>query len=174
MGEHLGLAVAVAAFEREDRPESLLERGQRPRVMVDPVGQVADLRRHVLEFGLESGQPLGQAARTARPAAPARAPRERATAADSRAPASIGQDGVADGRCSPGDRLAVLGRRQPRPDLIGFAGPEPGAGDLGDLVLEQVDPPGKLARVDRQFIERGAVRAPALDRRRPSPPAAAS
>ena len=64
---------------------------------------------------------------------------------------------------SPGDRLAMLGGRQPRPDLVGLAGSESGGGDLGRLVLEEVHPARELARVDRQLGEGRPVGAPALD-----------
>ena len=57
----------------------------------------------------------------------------------------------------------MLGGRQPGADLVGLAGSQPCRRDLGRLVLEQVDPAGQLARVDRQLRERGAVGAPALD-----------
>ena len=68
-----------------------------------------------------------------------------------------------DGRRSPGDRLAMLGRRQPRPDLVRLARAQTRGRDLRDLVLEQVHPPGQLARVDRELGQRRTVRPPALD-----------
>ena len=64
---------------------------------------------------------------------------------------------------SPGDRLAVLRGRQPRPDLVGLAGPQARGRDLGRLVLEQVEPAGQLARVDRELGQGRAVGPPALD-----------
>ena len=59
VGDDLGLAVAVAAFEREDLAEPCLERGDRRRVVLDVVGQGADLGGGVVELGLETGQALG-------------------------------------------------------------------------------------------------------------------
>ena len=71
---------------------------------------------------------------------------------------------LAERRRSPGDRLAVLGGRQAAADLVRLARPEVAPRDLGRLVLEQVEPAGHLARIQRGRVERGPVRAPALDR----------
>ncbi len=47
---------------------------------------------------------------------------------------------------------------------------QPGPDDLGRLVLEDLQPSGCLAGIDRQLGERGPVRPPALDRLGDSPP----
>ena len=60
-----------------------------------------------------------------------------------------------------GDRLAVLRRLQPGADLGGLARPEPGGGDLGRLVLQEVEPPLELGGVDRELLEGRPVGAPA-------------
>jgi hypothetical protein len=69
---------------------------------------------------------------------------------------------LADRGRSPGDRLAVLGRGQPRSQFLRLAGAQSRVFDLGDLVREQVDPAGELARIHRELRERRPVRAPAL------------
>ena len=167
MGDDGRLAVAIAAFEGVDRAEPLLERGQGDRIVLDRIGQAADLERDVVELRLEPGQPLGQrletrveAGQTAR-----LADRLRRRVAGARA---VGGQRLPDRGRSPGDRLAMLGGRQPGADLVGLADSQPCRRDLGRLVLEQVDPAGELARVDRQLRERGAVGAPAFDACRPS------
>ena len=64
---------------------------------------------------------------------------------------------------APGDRLAMLGGGQPRPDLVRLAGSEAGGGDLARLVLEHLEPPGQLAGIDDQLVEGRAIGAPAID-----------
>ena len=136
--------------------------GKGGRVVLDAVGQAADLGRDVLEFGLEPGQPFGERLETrveaGQPARFAHGHRR-----DVAGTGAIGGQGLADRGRSPGDRLAMLGGRQPRPDLVGLAGSESGRGDLLRLVLEQVHPTRQLARVDRQLGEGRPVGAPALD-----------
>ena len=51
----------------------------------------------------------------------------------------------------------MTGSRRPRP------GRSRAPAISADLVLEEVDPAGQLARVDRELGERGPVRPPALD-----------
>ena len=115
-----------------------------------------------VELGLEPGQPFGERleARVEAGQAARLAHGHRRGVAGAGA---VGGQRLADRSRSPGDRLAMLGGRQPRPDLVGLAGPEASGGDLGRLVLEQVHPARQLARVDRQLGERRAVGAPALD-----------
>src|SRR6185369_14221218 len=60
VGDDLGLVVAVAALEREDLAKTRLERGDRHGVVLDVVGQSADLRGRVVELGLETGQAFGR------------------------------------------------------------------------------------------------------------------
>ncbi len=59
MGENRFLVRPVTAFEPEDRAKPLLEGRHRPRVVVDAVGQGADLGRHIGQLGLEPGEPFG-------------------------------------------------------------------------------------------------------------------
>ena len=88
MGDDLRLVVAVAAFEREDLPEARLERGDGRRVVLDVVGQRADLGGGIVELGLEAGQAFGRGleARVETGERAGLAGGDRAT--DSRAPAS--------------------------------------------------------------------------------------
>ena len=130
--------------------------------MIDPVGQVADLGGDIVELGLEAGQPVRgrleswvEAGQSARLAGGQGGRLARAVA--------LGRERLPDGRRSPGDRLAVLGGRQPRPDLLRLARSQPRPGDLRHLVLEEVDPPGQLAWVDRQLGQRGPIGPPPLD-----------
>ena len=122
VGDDLGLAVAVAAFERVDRAEALLERRQGRRVVFDPVGEVADLGGHVVELGLEAGQPFGDRleARVQAGQAAGLADGDGCPVAGAR---SVRGQGLVDGGRAPGDRLAVLGRRQAVP---GSRRPRPG------------------------------------------------
>jgi len=69
---------------------------------------------------------------------------------------------VAFGR-PPGDRLAMLRRREPRSDLVGLAGAQSRAADLRDLVLQEVQASRQFARIDREFGQTRSVRSPALD-----------
>ncbi len=163
MGDDRGLAVAVAAFERVDRAEALFEGRQGGRVVFDLVGQPADLRRDVLQLRLEAGQPLGERIEPRVEAGQAArlADRDRRRVARSGA---VGGQRVADRGRSPGDRLAMLGGRQARPDPLRLARPKVRRRDLGRLVLEQVDAASQLARIDRQLGQGRPVRAPALDR----------
>ena len=112
MGDDLGLVVAVAAFEREDLAEPRLERGERLRVVLDVVGQGADLGGGVVELGLETGQALRrrleariEACQRARLAGGHRDRFAR--------PGLVGGEGLVDRGRSPGDRLAMLGGREP-------------------------------------------------------------
>ena len=162
MGDDLRLAVAVAAFEGVDGAESLLEAGEGRRIVLDAVRQAADLGRDVLELRLEAGETLGQRLEPWVEAGQATRFADGHRGGIARAGA-VGGECLADRGRSPGDRLAMLGGRQPSPDLVGLAGPEPGRGDLLRFVLEEVHPPRQLARVDRQLRQRGPVRAPALD-----------
>ena len=59
VGDDRRLVVAVPPLQRVDRREALLERRERRGIVVDALGEVADLRGDVLELGLEAGQPLG-------------------------------------------------------------------------------------------------------------------
>ena len=76
-----------------------------------------------------------------------------------RAPA-VGGQRLVQRLGAAGDRLAVLRRDQPRADLVGLAGPQPRVGDLGRLVLEDVEPARDLARIERRRLERRPVVAP--------------
>ena len=58
------------------------------------------------------------------------------------------------------DRLAVPRRVEAGADLGDLAGPDPGRGDLGRLVLDEGDPPLELGGIDRQRLEGGLVRPP--------------
>ena len=53
--------------------------------------------------------------------------------------------------------------RQARADLVGLARSQPRRGDLGGLVVEQVEPAGDLARVEGRRVQQVAVLPPALD-----------
>ena len=132
------------------------------RIVVDRLGQVADLGRDVRELGLEPGQAIGERLEPLIEPAQAAglAQRDRRRLAGTGA---LRRQGLVDRRRSPGDRLAMLGCRQARPDLVGLARSEPGGGDLGGLVLEQVEPAGQLARLDGQLGQRRPVCPPALD-----------
>ena len=165
MGDDLRLAVAVAAFEGVDRAEALLERGEGRRVVLDAVGQAADLGGDVLELRLEAGEALrqrlearvepGQAARLA----------DGASRRRPRAPApSAVRASWTRGR-SPGDRLAMLGRRQPSPDLVRLARPQPRRGDLR-RPRARGGPPAAPARAGRSPARPAPHGSPASARRR--------
>ncbi len=75
----------------------------------------------------------------------------------------FGDEGVVERRRAPGDRLAVLGCFQAAANLRGLAGSQAGSRDLRRLVLAQLEPPGKLARVEFELGEGRPVRPPAID-----------
>ena len=164
MGDDLRLVVAVAAFERVDRAEALLERGERARVVLDALGQVADLGGDVLELGLEAGEPFrerleprveaGQAARLADRDGRRRRGRRRRrrssaswTAAAPRAIASPCWAAASRARISSASPGPQPRRRRSRPTSCS----------------SRSTPAGQLARVDRQLGQRRPVRPPALD-----------
>ena len=137
--------------------------GEGRRIVVDAVGQAADLRRRHPRARPRGRRAARPAPRTAGRGGPSRATSRTAIAATSRAPAP---SAVSASRTAAAPRAIASpcwAADQPSADLVGLAGPEPGRGDLVRFVLEEVDPPGQLARVDRQLRERGPVRAPALD-----------
>ena len=120
-----------------------------------------------LEARVEPGQAARLAERRPRPPRARRCPRPARASRTAAAPRAI---------ASP-----CWAAVEPGPDLVRLARAEPRRGDLGRLVLEQVEPPGQLARLDRELGERRPVRPPALDgvghRRRaaaPWPPNASS
>ena len=162
VGDDLGLAVAIAALQREDRAEALLERREGGRVVLDAVGEVADLGGDVVELRLEPGEPFRERleARVEAGQAACLTDRDRGRLAGA---GPIGGQGVVDRGRSPGDRLAMLGRGQPRTDLVGLARPQPRRRDLGRLVLEEVHAAGEFAGLDREFGEGRPVGTPALD-----------
>ena len=82
-----------------------------------------------------------------------RAPRGGRSADDVAGPAAVRGQGLAQRGRPAGDGLAVLGRGQSRGDLVGLAGSQPRGGDLADLVVEQVQAPRDLARVERRRVE---------------------
>ena len=64
----------------------------------------------------------------------------------------------------PGDRLAVLGGPEPRPDLGCLAGAQSGGVDLGRLVLGQLEPANELAGLEGELLQGGLIRPPGFDR----------
>ena len=149
---------------RVDRAEALLERGRaRAGSCSMPSASVADLGGDVVELGLERRPAARRAARSAGRAGPARAPRGAATAVGSRAPRAL--PGSASWTAAAPRAIASPCWAAPSRARISSASPgrSRAAGDLGGLVLEELDPAGQLARVDRQLGERRPVRPPALD-----------
>ena len=101
--------------------EPLLELGERARVVVDGLGQAARPRRR-RPPAPPRARPAGRpAARSADRAGPGRAPRGARRAVASRAPPPSAGQRLVERRGAPGDRLAVLGRGQPRADLVRLA-----------------------------------------------------
>ena len=134
-----------------------------------PSASVADLAGDVGELGLEAASRSTSGSKRGSRRASARASWS-AWAVDSRAPAPSAVSAswtVAAPRAIASPCCAAL---QTRPDLLGLARPQAGAGDLVRLVLEELEPPGELARVDGQLGEAGAVGPPALDRIGHRPP----
>ena len=173
VGDDLRLVVAVAALEGVDRAEPLLERGERRRVVVDAVGQAADLGGDVLQLGLQPGQPLGERLE------PRVEPGQAARLADGdgrrvAGPGAVGGQRVADRGRSPGDRLAMLRGRQAGPDArrprrVG------GSPRRSRPPRARAGRPGGPARADRSPARPARPGSPASARpRRPSPSRAAS
>ena len=113
--------------------------------MLDAVGQDAGFGRDVGQLGLQARQSLDERFEPRvhagdEPSLVQRLGRRLASAA------RFGGQGVVDQRGAAGDRLTVLGRREPAADLVGLPDPQPGRGDLGRL---------------RAPRARGAARAPA-------------
>ena len=59
VGDDRRLVVAEAALEAVDRRQPVGQPGQLRGIVIDRLGQLADGRRHVVELGLETGEPLG-------------------------------------------------------------------------------------------------------------------
>ena len=153
VGDDRRLVVAVAPQQAVDDAEAGVQLGQRPRIVVDALGQACAPRRR-RPPAPPRGRPAGRpAARSAGRAGPAPRASWRAVAATSRAPAAVRGQGLAQRGRPAGDRLAVLGRGQSGGDLVGLAGSQPRRGDLAGLVVEQVQPPRDLARVERRRVE---------------------
>ena len=164
MGDDRRLVVAVAPLERVDRRRAA---PRAPRARAGSWSTASASARtsagDVVELRLEPGQPLGErlearveagerprlAERRPRPlrGRPLPSPASASwTAAAPRAIASPCWAAASRARISS----ASPGRRRAR-------------GDLGRLVLEQLEPAGELARVDRELGQGRPVRAPALD-----------
>ena len=160
MGDDGRLVVAVAPLERVDEREPLLEAGERSRIVVDRLGQLASRRRDVVELGLEAREPLGQRLEPRVEAGEAAGLAESHARSTSRAPPLVAGERLGERRAAAGDRLAVLGGLEAGPDLLGLAGPQAGRRDLGRLVLGQLEPAGQLARIELQLGEerRGSSR----------------
>ena len=132
--------------------------------MVDLLGQVAGLGRDVLGLGGQAGEARGEGLEPAVEAGDlGRGVTGRAEALTDAA--RLSDELVVDHLGAPADRLAVLGRPEPGPDLVGFADPQLSRLDLGRFMLGQLEPPGKLARLERELAQGGVVRPPLLDRR---------
>ncbi len=130
--------------------------------MVELLGQVAGLGRNVLRLRGQAGEARGKGLEPAVEAGDlGRGVTGRAKALPNAA--RLTDELVVDHLGAPADRLAVLGRPEPGPNLVGFADPQPGRLDLGQFVLGQVEPPGELARLERELAQRGVVRPPPLD-----------
>jgi hypothetical protein len=160
VGQDRSLVLTVAALEPVDRAEPRLERGKGGGVVVDALGQLADLGGDVRQFRLQPGESLRQRLEPriqAREAA-------RLAQGDRRGlpgTAALGREGVVDRRRSPGDRLAMLSGRKPRTDLVRLARAEPCRGDLAASCST-----GRTARLraDRSPIRRAPRGSPpALD-----------
>ena len=155
------LIVTVASLERVDRRQPFLERPQRVGIVVDGIGQVPDLCGNVRELRLETLEPgrqrLEPSVQTAEVPRLAKGDR-----------GHFARTGAVGGECLhgssplPGRSPRHAGRPQAGPDLVGLPGSQPGRGDLGGLVLEEVDPSRQIARFDGQLGKRRAVRPPAL------------
>ena len=117
------LVVAVAAEQAVDHAEPGIEFRDGARIVVDALGQAARLVGDVGQLRLEAGQPLGEGLEARVEAGEATRLLQRDRGGVARAGALLGQ-GLAQRGRSPGDRLAVLGRRQPAADLVGLAGPQ--------------------------------------------------
>ena len=105
-------------------PEALLERGDGARIVFDAVGQDARFGGDVGQLGLQpasrsaSGSKRGSTRATDRASCSA-------CAVASRAPPGSAVRASWTRRRAPGDRFAVLGRRQAAADLVRLADPEP-------------------------------------------------
>ena len=182
VGDDRGLVVAVAPLEGEDRRRAAPRawrarpgRGRRP--------------------------PPARAPRRRRPSTSASRPASRSASGSNRGSRRASAAGLAQRRSR-----RRRGRRRPRPssaswsvaapraiaspcwaassaaaDLRGLAGSQARGGDLGRLVLAELEPAGELARVELELGERRPVRPPAIDgvghrraQRRRGPPNASS
>ena len=155
------LVVAVAPKEPVDDPETRVELGDGARIVVHALGQAARLLGDVGQLRLQARQPFGERLEAwieaGQPARLLQGDRGGVAGAG-----SLLGERFAQGRRSPGDRLAMLGRRQTAADLVRLARSEVSARDLGRLVLEQVQAARHLPWIQRGRVERGPVLAPAL------------
>ena len=156
------LVVAVAALEPVDLAEPLLERGERRRVVVDGLGEVAHLARRrppAPPRGRRAGRPAGPKRSSSRASVRSLAHRAGNAARGRRCPRPAARRGPSP---PPGDRLAVLRRRQPAADLVRLAGPQ--------ARRRRSRPP--RARAGRAAGRARAGRSPARPARRGSPASA--
>ena len=161
VGDDRGLAVAIPSFERVDRPEALLERGDRGRIVLDGLGERACLGGHIGQLRLQARQPLSQ--RFVPRVHPCDDPRLAQGDRDpiARSP-TLGGQGLVDGRRAARDGLPVLGGRQPGADLVGLAGAQLRRRDLPRLVLEELEAAGELTGIADELGEGGPVGPPRL------------
>ena len=105
-------------------PEPGVQVGQRPRVVVDALGQAARLVGDVRQLGLQPSEPVRQ--RLEARVEPGQCPRlVQGGRDDVPGTGAVRSQGLAERGRPAGDGLAVLGRRQSGGDLVGLAGSQP-------------------------------------------------
>jgi len=141
VGDDRRFVVAVATLQGVDHRQPLLLERERGRVVLDGFGELAGRRRDVIELGLEPRESLGQRLEPwVQPGEPTGfAERDGRRIAY---PGFVAGQGLDERGAAAGDGLAMLGGLQPGPDLDSLAGPKVARGDLGRLVLGELEAAG--------------------------------
>ena len=165
VGDDRLLVVAVSPLQSEDHGQPLLERGHRSGIVIDGIEKGAELARDVLQLGIGAGQALGDRLKPGiDPGECSSLPERRTERAACRLAVPV--EGLPDCLPTGRDGLPVASRCQARPDVGGLGGPESGSGDLGDLVVQEVQKASEFTLIGRERGQGRPVLPPLRDGRR--------